>query len=238
MSNLANIAINLALSNDWEKAISCNKEILIENPTDVNALNRLAFAYWQMHKLEEAKKIYRKLLTIDSYNIIAKKNLAKLNNLPRSIKSSKTCINKISSISPSLFIEEPGRTKTVALTHLAPSTTLSNLNIGDPVFLNPKKHSIEVRSEDKTYLGALPDDIAFRLLRFIKAGNLYDVYIKNITKNSLSVFIHEIKRGKRFASQPSFVTSTVFRGLSQEETKQEDDDISPVEKKSYDGEDV
>ncbi len=207
MPNLSIIAINAALLNDWNKAISVNKDIIKENPNDLNALNRLAFALTQTCVIDEAKKIYKKILTIDKYNLIAIKNLEKINNLHSRKKSKLNTKKTTSFLSPSLFIEEPGKTKTVTLANPASSEILSGVNIGDPVNLHPKKHSIEIRDFQNTYLGALPDDIAFRLIRLLKSGNIYRVNIKNITKNSIAVFISETKRGKRFANQPSFLTS-------------------------------
>lgn len=229
MSDLSNIAINAALTNDWDKAISINLEIIESNPDDINALNRLAFAFIQTCKAEEAKKIYKKILLIDKYNLIAHKNLEKINIL-RSKKLKPKSINPLPSISPSLFIEEPGRTKTVTLTNPAHSEILSSVNIGDPVILHPKKHSIEIRDHNNIYLGALPDDIAFRLIRLLKSGNAYRVNIKNIGKNSITVFLSETKRGKRFANQPSFLTSFSQRSsLTPLHTKNTSDDVTDDE---------
>src|SRR3990167_7948731 len=88
-------------------------------------------------------------------------------------------------------------------THIK-TNIISKLSIGDTVQLNPKKHAIEVRGIDKTYYGAIPDDVTFRLLKFIEAGNTYLVCIKNIQKNYISVFIREMSRGKKLNHQPSF----------------------------------
>lgn len=227
MIEKTSLAIQAALSNNWDKAIEINKSILKENPEDINSMNRLAFALIQMQKIDEAKKIYKKILIIDKYNSIAQKNLDKISSLSKNKKKA-FAKNKICTLSPSLFIEEPGKTKTVTLTNIAPSAVLININIGDEVTLNPKKHSLEVRSCNKVYLGALPDDIAFRLLRLIKATNSYQVNVKNISKNSISVFIRELKRGKRFATQPSFITLLTDRShiysLHQEKISGEEED--------------
>ncbi|MCL4338173.1 tetratricopeptide repeat protein [Patescibacteria group bacterium] len=230
-SNLSNLAIQAALSNEWEEAISLNGNILKENPQDINALNRMAFAYVQVRKFDDAKRIYKKILGFDRYNIIAQKNLDRINNLLKQNKSGLNSKNTIFPLSPSLFIEEPGKTKTVVLSNIAPSSVLSNLNMGDPVTFKLKKHSAEIRDTNNVYIGALPDDIAFRLIRFTKAGNTYLVNIKNITKNSVSVFIREIKRGKRFASQPTFISlvsekNYVSHHTTSRQTNEDEDDNS------------
>lgn len=205
MDDLIKKAINAALSNDWEEAINKNLEIHEKNPQDVDTLNRLAFAYTRLCNPDEAKKIYKMILKIDKYNIIALKNLEKINSFPKNTKSKLPKKDSSIPFAPSLFIEEPGKTKSLALTNLAPPSVLSDICIGDNVLLNPKKHSLEVRLADNTYIGALPDDIAFRLLHLIKGKNSYEVHIKNVTKNNITVFIRELKRGKRFYSQPSFL---------------------------------
>lgn len=207
MDELTSQAIASALNQQWEKAIAINQEILTISDQDIDALNRLGNAFVHTGKFDKAKQIYRKILSLDKYNLIAQKNLDKLNSLPKSAKKARIISTKPFILSPNLFIEEPGRTKTIALTHIAPASIISRLSIGETVQLHPKKHSIEVRSENNIYIGALADDIAFRLLRFIKADNQYHVCIKNTTKNSISVFIKEIKRGKRLATQPSFLVS-------------------------------
>ncbi len=203
MTDLTKQAINAALSRDWNKAVTINKAILDEKQDDIEALTRLAYAFIQVGKIEQAKKTYKKILALDRFNFIAQKNLDKLKALPKNIKNISQSTNN-AKISPNMFIEEPGKTKSVSLTYVAPITILSNLHIGDQVFLCPKKHSIEIRDQNNTYLGALPDDIAFRLIRFLKARNVYQAWIKNVQKNNITIFIKEIKRGKRFLNQPSF----------------------------------
>lgn len=227
MDNQTQTAIKASLCCEWDKAIELNKQILETNSNDINTLNRLAYAYIQTGEIEKAKKIYRKILSIDRYNHIAKKNLDKISSLPKTIKARDKKQNHSSPLSPGLFIEEPGITKTLSLIHLAPCSVLSRLNVGDPLNLNPKKHTVEVRKEDKTYVGVLPDDISFRLIRFLKAGNIYLVLVKNVTKNCLTVFIREEKRGKRFHNQPSFIYPSLTH-LSRN-TKEIKADISILE---------
>lgn len=207
MNTLVTQAISAALSSDWKRAIDCNEQLLSQQEADIDALSRLAFAYTQTGEAEKAKKLYKKILTLDRYNFIAQKNFDKLTALGAKAGSLSTG-RKSRTISPQLFLEEPGRTKIVILINPAPLTTLSKLRISDAVYLHPKKHTVEIRDEENKYIGALPDDITYRLLRFLKAGNTYEVYVKNVQKNSISVFIKEIKRGKKFLNQPTFHTSS------------------------------
>lgn len=216
MADLSHAAIQSALSQDWKQAIITNLDILQQDGDDIEAMCRLAYAYSQSGDVESAKKIYRKILTLDHYHPIAKKNLERINGLVRSSNQPNERIK--SRISPHLFIEEPGKTKTVLLRNIAPNKHLAQVNIGDSVTLFAKNHSVEVRDQDKTYLGALPDDIAFRMIRFLKAGNTYQANVKNVNKNTLSIFIRETRRVKRYIMQSSFslisysADSTVHEG--------------------------
>ncbi|OGG06082.1 hypothetical protein A3D05_04250 [Candidatus Gottesmanbacteria bacterium RIFCSPHIGHO2_02_FULL_40_24] len=203
MANDVQAAIDAALTQNWAEAVAINRELLKTNKEDIDTLTRLAYAYCQIDETEKAKKIYKKILTIDRYNSLALKNLNKINSLPAKK------LNLIHDrVSPGLFIEEPGKTKVIVLINLAPSKVISQLNIGDLVSLFPKKHSIEIRDANKTYIGALPDDIAFRLLKFISAGNTYLTCIKNIQKNIISLFIREMTRGKKLRHQATFLPTS------------------------------
>jgi hypothetical protein len=42
----------------------------------------------------------------------------------------------------------------------------------------------------------LPDDIARRLIKFMKAGSTYEAYVKSANPHKVSVFIKEIKKAK------------------------------------------
>ncbi len=235
-NNLVNIAITAALAHNWEEAIAVNKQILQEKKDDISALSRLAYAYLQLGKINDAKRIYHQILSLDHFNTIAQKNLEKINSLPKRFKINPYEQCKTGSLSPNLFLEEPGKTKTVSLTNIAPSSILSKLSVGDTVIICPKKHSIEIRDERKVYLGALPDDVAFRLIRLIKGGNCYHACIKNVTKNSISIFLKETKRGKKFALQPSFISGLTEHATGTKKTTRHpilhsSDDLSEEEEK-------
>ena len=199
-------AVAAALSQNWKDAISLNLELLKENEENFEALSRLAYAYMRSGELSKAKKMYENVLKIDKYNQIAQKNLKKLTSLKKDDILAES--DKI--VSPLMFLEEPGKTKTIECTHLAPNQTLTLLSSGEEVYMKQKNHCIELRSVANTYLAALPDDLSFKLMRLMDAGNTYQVIIKNVEKNSLKVLIRELSRGKQFANQPSFTSTTSY----------------------------
>ena len=192
-------AIKAALNQNWGKAIEINKEIVKEKPKNVAALNRIGRAYWELGKIREAAKSYKKVLTIEPFNPIANKNIKRLGK-NKNIKTS----NGNSITSGNIFLEEPGKTKLVKITRLASPSILSQLDNGDEVFFVIKTRLISIIDNNKNYLGALPEDLSQRLIRFIKGGNQYQFFVKNVDCQLLEVIIREAVRSKKFAETPSF----------------------------------
>ncbi len=191
-------AIQIALTGNWAEAIAINKEILKEEPTDIDTLNRLAFAYTIIGKTKEAKQTYQKVLDIDSANPIALKNLKRLGPSENKIKPSLH-------ISTKMFLEESGKTKIVALINTAPSQIIKTLQMGQELHLCIKRSKIFVQDERKQYVGMLPDDIGKRLTTFLAGGNVYESYVKSAHDHEVIIFIKEIKRVNKFKNQPSFL---------------------------------
>lgn len=234
MDDLIKQAISAALHQDWQTAITLNKTIVDNSKNNIDAIIRLAYAYTRIGNKDKAKQLYKQALMLDRYNHIAKKNLERLNSFPNLIPDT-TSIQPPSEagISPSLFIEEPGRTKTITLVNLAPVTTLMKLKIGDRVFLNPKKHTVEVRNSGKNYIGAIPDDVSFRLIRFLNAGNQYDVFVKKVATKCVVIFVKESKRGKKFQYQPTFMSVPVSVVTQRINPKREIDDEQHAGKEEF-----
>lgn len=225
-NKITDLAIAAALAQNWDEAIAHNKELLQENAENVAALNRLAYAYLKSSDVETAKLTYKKVLKIDKYNPIAVKNLKLLEYVHKDDLTHMTHAVP----SPTVFLEEPGKTKTVVLVNPAPFRTLANVMTAQRVEMHPKKRCIEVRDTKGTYLGALPDDLSFRLHQFIDAGNTYEVYVKNIQKNTISVFIIERIRSKKFLNIPSFaISSSNSHGKASTTSADEDEDVSEIE---------
>lgn len=205
LSDLSQLAIDKALVRDWQEAVHINGLILEKNEEDIDALNRLAFAYTQTGAFDRAKRMYQKVIKLDPYNQIATKNLKRFGSMKKNKTSKDSGL-----VSPLMFLEEPGKTKIVSLVNLAPEKVLAILHAGQEVSIKIKRHAVEVRDAQNTYLGALPDDLSFKLMKFMAGGNRYHTVIKSIGKNQLLIFIREVERGKQFTNQPSFVNAINF----------------------------
>ncbi len=191
-------AIQTALQGDWNAAVTLNQMLLEEDPNDIDAMNRLAFAKASLGSLKDAKAIYQKVLMIDGTNPIALKNLQRLNG--SSTKPLTTIhVNNV-------FIEEPGKTKVIELINIADKKVIAPLRNGEYLSLAVKRMKIFVHDSQKQYIGMLPDDIGNRLIKFIDGGNQYEAYVKTVTSSKVIILIKEVKRAARFKNQPSFLS--------------------------------
>jgi tetratricopeptide (TPR) repeat protein len=227
---LAQQAIEEALASNWKEAIAKNQEILLQNPRDLEAKNRLAKAYLEIGKVTVAKKLYQEVLEVDPYNQIALKNLKRIARFNGNSRGNNKQSNQ--KFCADIFLSEPGKTKLVNLIHLATPQELSTLSPGEQLKLQPKKHTVCVIDMDDRYIGALPDDISHLLISLMAGGNLYEVYIKKATINSLQVILWEKYRSERFTNQPSFLQSgkvKCYPYVKEETGKNERESLSEFE---------
>ncbi len=199
-------AVNAALSLNWKEAEKLNQKILKATPDDIDCLNRLGKALLEQGEVKKATAIFRRVLKINKYDPIAQKNLD---------RASQTKPNHLRPAGPTgprattNFLEEPGKTKLVALVNIASAGNLLKQCYADVATLTPRRHTVVVEDSSGNYLGAMPDDLGHRLSILIKGGNTYQCFVKSVCKNSIIVFLRETCRAKKFASTPSFPVSLI-----------------------------
>lgn len=196
-NHLTKQAVKKALQGDWEEAIKLNKQILRNHTRDIGALNRLARSFVETDQIEKAKKTYRRTLKIDRYNPIALRKLDKL-QFQKSLKT-----HSSQQVLPQTFLEEPGKTKTTKTIRPASTVILAQINAGEKLEITPKKRLVSL-SFKKQYLGSLPEDISFRLIKLIKTGNQYTAFVKSVEKNSLTIFLKEVLQSPKNKNIISF----------------------------------
>lgn len=203
---LHRLAIAAALNCQWEEAVRLNQQLVDTPPVDITTLNRLARALCELGRYKDAKKIYQEVLELDPYNSIAQKNLKKI-SASKDDESlnhgGNGATNRV--FSAAVFLQEPGITKIVNLTKIAEPQKLLMLSAGTIVNLVPKTKTITVVDGDNHYIGVLPDDTSYHLMRLIKGGNKYQAIVKSVKPNSVTVLLRETYRSKRFHNQPSFI---------------------------------
>ncbi len=225
--NLAQQAINKALLGQWEDAKDTNLLIIKQNPHDIDALNRLSKAYFELGNIKAAKTTINKILSIDPYNPIAARYFEKWKGLKKIDK------NTSKQLPPDMFLEEPGKTKIIHLIHPCEKPILAKINCGDIVFGNIKSHRISVVSDSGKYIGKLPDDISIKIKKLIKLGYKYIFAIKSVDNNDVKVFIRETYRPEKYTLKSSFSSDKIdYIPYASPELVHEKVDMSSLEEES------
>lgn len=189
-------AINAAKNSDWSKAILINQEIIERYGEEPETMNRLGLAYLKNNQVAEAKKTFKRILEIDKSNIIANKHLDKIKNNESSVD---IIFNQDND-----FIEEPGKSKIVTLHRLAGKDQLKKLKVGQVCFLQLKNRYISIVDENDRHIGALPEDISFRLSKLISNGNEYRCVVYKVNEKQCLIQVKETFRSKKNEQIVSF----------------------------------
>jgi len=198
----AQTAIHSALVGNWEEAVRINLEILTDSPEDVDSLNRLAHAYAELNDISKARETTNKALVLDPVNSIALKCIEKW-------KSGNKSGGHATKNSTETFLEEPGKTKLIALANLGSPEAFAGLSPGEEVTLTCHTHKLSAVSGGGKYIGKIPDELAVRLRSLMKAGNKYQALIKSVSIKEVTVFVREIERGPKAPDIPSFPTEKI-----------------------------
>ncbi len=189
-------AIQAVKDSDWKNAVLINQEILEQSPKNLEAMNRLGLAYLKLKKEKEAKKVFKNVLKLDRSNIIANKHIKKLKNKE---KTPDVIFNHNAD-----FIEEPGKSKIISLHRLTSSSQLAKLKVGQECHLQIKNRYISIIDDKQKHIGALPEDISFRLSKLINDGNQYSCVIYKIDDKQCCVQLKESYRSAKNQQLQSF----------------------------------
>jgi tetratricopeptide (TPR) repeat protein len=160
-------AIALAMQGRWREAVAANQELIESFPNDVDAYNRLGKAYTELGEYALAREAYTKAIGLDSYNIIAQKNLRRLSYLAEAPATPEVESDKAK---PQYFIEDMGKAGVVHLYQLAPKEVLAKILAGDKVNLCVNDISLAVENGRGEYLGLVEPRHALRLVRLIEGA--------------------------------------------------------------------
>lgn len=215
-------AISAALENNWGKAVIVNSELLEDYPEDIDVLNRLGRAHSELGQINKSRSTYNKVLEIDPYNPIAKKNLERLSSLRGSDVKIKDGERK--PLDPGIFLEELGKTKTISVGDLAMPKLLANLRVGDEVSLSKTKDGVSVISTDSKRLGKINGQWGSEVSQAINLGSKFSSVIKSVTVgksergSSLTVFLRELSRSKKLIKPPFPFENNNFTPFVREDT--------------------
>ena len=203
---LSREAISLALKGEWERAAELNQLILDSFADDVDAMNRQGKALMELARYGEAREALDRVASIAPYNIIAKKNLARLTLLENTPLPSRQA--RKGGTAPQLFIEESGKSGTTLLQKVANSQVVARIAPSEPTDLVVENDTIKVYTRDFEYLGQVEPKLGRRLIRLMQGGNKYDAAIIGVNNQGISIIIREIYRHRSLHDVCSFPTRT------------------------------
>jgi tetratricopeptide (TPR) repeat protein len=203
---LSKDAIALALKGEWEHAAAANQAILDQAPGDIEAMNRLGKALMELGQYRRAREALDQVVRLSPYNTIAKKNLARLEQLESAPAPNKQ-VRKAGG-APQLFIEESGKSGTTVLQHPAQGRVAATIGPGDPANLVVEHNGINVYTRDEEYLGRVEPKLSRRLIRLIEGGNKYEAAVISVNEQGISLIIRETYRHPSLHNVCSFPTKS------------------------------
>jgi len=195
-------AIDLAMQGRWKEAVAANKLIIENFPKDVDAYNRLGRAYMELGDFSQSKEAYQRAIELDSFNVIAKKNLQRLSYLGR--EAAGGVEGESRKVAPQQFIEEIGKAGVVNLLHLAPKEVRARLIAGDEVYLKIAGASLTVENSRGEFLGQVQRRHGQRLIRLMEGGNKYSAAVVSSAEEVMTVMIREVYQDPSQAGRLSF----------------------------------
>lgn len=198
---IAEEARQAALAGEWEGAIALNHLLLEKNPRDAEAYNRIGRAQLEQGKFAEAIDAYTHALKVDKANLIARRNLQRL-ELLRKIDAAEPR----EKIAPrtATFIEEVGRTWVDELIDPLALEDLAAISPGERLKLKIEDGVLIVTTPDGVALGKVDEKAAERIIQLMQNGNLYEVFALGISGDSLRVILREVYRDPRNGALVSF----------------------------------
>ncbi|MCA9832446.1 MAG: tetratricopeptide repeat protein [Thermomicrobiales bacterium] len=190
-------ALDASLANNWEEAIALNEEYLDRFPRDAEALNRKGRAYMELGKLGAARESYLEALKADPANMIARRNLQRLETIYKTDDAADTGVVRTQAIPPAnVFVEEIGKTWIDDLAHPVENDILALVAPGDQLKLVVEGERVYVKTMEGVELGQVDQVIGSRMARLMAIGHEFDAYALGQSMGSLRFIIRETARAE------------------------------------------
>ncbi len=193
-----------AIEGKWDEAITRNLELLERFPQDAEAQNRLGRAYHEFGRYSEAYESYLAALRIDAANLIARRNLQRLEHLRGRTEGEGGRMSTVPRTH--VFIEEVGKTSVEELVNPLSIDELAEIAPGEQLELEVDGKRLYVLDANGRRLGEIQSKTAERVVDLQAGGNRYEVYALGLAAGSLRVILREVYR------DPSQVTKVSFPG--------------------------
>jgi tetratricopeptide (TPR) repeat protein len=211
---LVEVARAAALQGNWEDAVALNTQIIERFQKDAEAFNRLGHAHLALGALDEAKDAYSKALRADPANLIARRNLQRLEVLRAPGGKAQAHLTRPGQMPrTSVFLEEVGRTWVDELVNPGEIQYLADVYAGEQLRLFEEDDRLIVRRENGDHLGEVEPKTARRVLDLMAGGNRYEIYALGLTGQTLRTILREVYRDPSQATIVSFprqITSRAY----------------------------
>lgn len=198
-------ALTASLEHRWDDALALNDEILGRFPRDAEALNRKGRTFMELGKLADAREAYSESLKADPANMIARRNLQRLETIYQADGADETAPARTQQIpKANVFIEEIGKTWIDDLTHPAGNDELAQVSPGDMLKLVVEGERVFVRTMENIPLGQIDQTIGSRIAKLIAIGHEFEVYALGQTMNSLRIIIRETVHAEESEGKMTF----------------------------------
>jgi hypothetical protein len=194
LKRLAEQARERAVIGAWEDAVIINQEILKHASQDSSAANRLGKALDQLGRIEEAIEAYRAAAEMDPGNIIAQRNIERLEMLKDREPPPIVTNDSSKAIRASVFIEETGKTYVTELVRPATGDALARLSPATQVELRIDADVFAIYDQFGNRLGMLEPLVSRTLKKLVEAGNVYEAYVVALSGRTVRIIIREVYR--------------------------------------------
>jgi tetratricopeptide (TPR) repeat protein len=197
-----------ALDGRWTEAIELNERFIERFPKDADAYNRLGRALLAVKRFSSSYDAYSGSLKIDPANMIARRNLQRLELLRRTNGGTDQVLPE-GEVAPEIprtnvFIEEVGKTWVAELVNPVPVEELADVYSGEQLELVVDGQRLYVERTGGQRLGEIEAKTAERLMQLIADGNRYEVYALGLGSSSLRIILREVYRDPKLANKVSF----------------------------------
>ncbi len=241
-----------AFEGEWEEAVTLNQQIIDRFQKDADAYNRLGRAYISQGSLDDAKEAYSKALRADPANLIARRNLQRLEILRGQGGRQFADVTRPGPMPrTSAFLEEVGKTWVDELVNPGDLPVLADVSSGEELQLAEEDGRLVVRRGSGARLGEIEPKTAKRVLDLMASGNRYEIFALGLSGQTLRTILREIFRDPSVATVVSFprqITSRAYlrdRDLLRQRDEsdfflfdedEEDDEIEPASSEPDDDE--
>ncbi len=211
---LAEEARRAAFEGNWEDAVTLNMQVIDRFQKDAEAFNRLGRAYLSLGNLDEAKEAYSKALRADPANLIARRNLQRLEILRgHGGKSSADVTRPGSMPRTTAFLEEVGKTWVDELVNPGDLQILADVSPGEELQLSEEDGRLVARRATGERLGEVEPKTGRHVLDLMASGNRYEMFALGLSGQTLRTILREVFRDPSVATVVSFprqITSRAY----------------------------